>query len=115
MLTPLHIVPEWFFLRHYYAMLKAVPIKMDSLSDLLPSLSYFKRSCHSIYIYGHPEGLMVLPVLLVSFTSSFIWIGGQIPVDSLLSDGRILTIHYYLLIFWRLLIQRVKKTMNRSQ
>ena len=31
---------------------------------------------------------------------SFIWIGGQLPVDNFLSYGRILTLHYYLLIFW---------------
>ena len=31
---------------------------------------------------------------------SFIWIGGQFPVDNFLSYGRILTLHYYLLIFW---------------
>ena len=31
---------------------------------------------------------------------SFIWIGGQFPVDNFLSYRRILTLHYCLLIFW---------------
>ena len=32
------------------------------------------------------------------FFFSFIWIGGQFPVDNFLSYGRILTLHYYYLL-----------------
>merc|ERR1712046_423217 len=72
-LTPLHIVPEWYFLCQY-AMLKAVPNKNAGFIILLTSIFAF--------------------FFFVSFLS-FLWIGAQFPQEKFLSYARILTLHYY--------------------
>merc|ERR1712062_909325 len=71
--TPLHIVPEWYFLCQY-AMLKAVPNKCSGFIILLTSV-------------------FVL-FFFLSFLS-FLWIGAQFPGEKFHSDGRILTLYYY--------------------
>ena len=105
LLTPLHIVPEWYFLCQY-AMLKAVPNKNAGFIILFTSifiLFYFMRSLSMSFYFiiktsNRFNGFYLCFWFLSLF--SFIWIGGQFPVDNFLSYGRILTLHYYLLIFW---------------
>lgn len=101
LLTPLHIVPEWYFLCQY-AMLKAVPNKNAGFIILFTSifiLFYFMRSLSmSFYFIIFTSSRFNLCFWFLSLFS-FIWIGGQFPVDNFLSYGRILTLHYYLLIF----------------
>lgn len=108
LLTPLHIVPEWYFLCQY-AMLKAVPNKNAGFIILFTSifiLFYFMRSLSMSFYFiiktsNRFNGFYLCFWFLSLF--SFIWIGGQFPVDNFLSYGRILTLHYYLLIFWHIL------------
>ena len=99
--TPLHIVPEWYFLCQY-AMLKAVPNKNAGFIILLTSIFTF-------FWFGEIRNLTTLCLLnnngfSVSFSSfflsllSFLWIGAQFPQEKFLSYGRILTLHYYFLI-----------------
>lgn len=103
LLTPLHIVPEWYFLCQY-AMLKAVPNKNAGFIILFTSifiLFYFMRSLSIsfyfiIFFTNRFNSFYLCFWFLLLF--SFIWIGGQFPVDNFLSYGRILTLHYYYLL-----------------
>merc|ERR1712115_215353 len=99
LLTPLHIVPEWYFLCQY-AMLKAVPNKNAGFIILLTSIFIF-------LLFGEIRNLTTLCLLnnngfsLSSFFSlslSFLWIGSQFPQEKFLSYGRILTLYYYFLL-----------------
>merc|ERR1712048_687587 len=99
--SPLHIVPEWYFLCQY-AMLKAVPNKNAGFIILLTSIFTF-------FLLGEIRNLTTLSLLpLVNncfslsffFQSllSFLWIGAQFPQVKFLSYARILTLHYYFLL-----------------
>merc|ERR1711977_234010 len=101
LLTPLHIVPEWYFLCQY-AMLKAVPNKNAGFIILLTSILI-------LFLLGEVRNLTTLSLLpLVNncfslsffFQSflSFLWIGAQFPQVKFLSYARILTLYYYFLL-----------------
>ena len=81
-LTPLHIVPEWYFLCQY-AMLKAVPNKNAGFIILLTSIFTF-------FYFGEIRNLTTFTRLMdynngfsLSFFFnlflSFLWIGAQFP------------------------------------
>merc|ERR1712224_944440 len=103
LLTPLHIVPEWYFLCQY-AMLKAVPNKNSGFIILFTSilvLLYFMRSVSLSYYFivftsSRFNGLYLWFWFLCFL--SFVWIGGQFPEDNFLSYARILTLYYYFLL-----------------
>ena len=111
LLTPLHIVPEWYFLCQY-AMLKAVPNKNAGFIVLLTSifvLFYFMRSLSIsfyfiVWVTSRFNSFFVILWFLVFI--SLIWIGGQFPVDNFLSYGRILTLYYYYFLICILLSGR---------
>ena len=101
LLTPLHIVPEWYFLCQY-AMLKAVPNKNAGFIILLTSIFTF-------FFFGEIRNLTTFTRLMdynngFSISSfflsllSFLWIGAQFPQEKFLSYGRILTLDYYFLL-----------------
>merc|ERR1712037_897963 len=99
LLTPLHIVPEWYFLCQY-ALLKAVPNKNAGFIILLTSIFI-------LFFFGEIRNLTTLCLLnnnsfsLTSFFLSFLsflWIGAQFPQEKFLSYARILTLHYYFLL-----------------
>merc|ERR1711933_650238 len=99
LLTPLHIVPEWYFLCQY-AILKAVPNKNAGFIILLTSILL-------LFIFGEIRNLTTLCLLnnnsfsLSSFfysSLSFLWIGAQFPQEKFLSYARILTLYYYFLL-----------------
>merc|ERR1712110_368438 len=107
LLTPLHIVPEWYFLCQY-AMLKAVPNKNAGFIILLTSIFTF-------FFFGEIRLIAAFTrlmdynnsfsfSLLFSIFLSFLWIGAQFPQEKFLSYGRILTLHYYFLLMCILLI-----------
>merc|ERR1712091_368151 len=100
-LTPLHIVPEWYFLCQY-AMLKAVPNKNAGFIILLTSIFTF-------FYFGEIRNLTTFTRLMdcnngFSLSSfflsllSFLWIGAQFPQEKFLSYGRILTLDFYFLL-----------------
>merc|ERR1712137_825356 len=105
LLTPLHIVPEWYFLCQY-AMLKAVPNKNAGFIILFTSilvLLYFMRTVSLTYYFTifssqfcRFNGLY-LWFWFLSFLL-FVWIGGQFPEDNFLSYARMLTFYYYFLL-----------------
>merc|ERR1712194_404469 len=101
LLTPLHIVPEWYFLCQY-AMLKAVPNKNAGFIVLLTSI-------FTLFFFGEIRNLTTFCLLNNnSFSLSksyffllvltFLWIGAQFPQEKFLSYARILTLYYYFLL-----------------
>merc|ERR1719497_54032 len=101
LLTPLHIVPEWYFLCQY-AILKAVPNKNAGFIVLLTSIL-------TLFFFGEVRNLTTFIRLMdcnngfsVSFFFlsflSFLWIGAQFPQEKFLSYARILTLYYYFLL-----------------
>merc|ERR1712193_491370 len=101
LLTPLHIVPEWYFLSQY-AMLKAVPNKNAGFIILLTSI-------FTLFLFGEIRNLTTFIRLMdcnngfsiififLSFIS-FLWIGAQFPQEKFLSYARILTLDFYFLL-----------------
>merc|ERR1711886_16946 len=106
LLTPLHIVPEWYFLCQY-AMLKAVPNKNAGFIVLLTSILI-------LFFFGEIRNLTTFTRLIdcnngfsissffLSFLSS-LWIGAQFPQEKFLSYARILTLDFYFLLMCILL------------
>merc|ERR1712063_165405 len=96
LLTPAHIVPEWYFLCQY-AMLKAVPNKNAGLIILLTSKFILTLYGEIINISSF-TGLMgcnngfSLSCFFLSFLS-FLWIGTQFPQEKFISYARILTLY----------------------
>jgi len=114
--TPLHIVPEWYFLS-FYAMLKSLPSRSAGLALLVSSiLILFLFSKKDI------EGNTTSSVLSNSsasmFSASFLWtfwclliIGAQLPQDLFIMHGRI----FVCLFFWfALLLLLPSKSKNQS-
>merc|ERR1739838_986609 len=112
LLTPLHIVPEWYFLCQY-AMLKAVPNKNAGFIVLLTSIFTF-------FFFGEIRNLTTFCLLNNnSFSLSksyffllvltFLWIGAQFPQEKFLSYARILTLYYYFLLMCILFSKKKKK------
>merc|ERR1712050_151567 len=87
-LTPLHIVPEWYFLCQY-SILKAVPNKNGGFAMLIASVT-------CLFYFGEVRNLTTftrlnnngfsLSFFFLSFLS-FLWIGAQFPQDNFLSYG----------------------------
>merc|ERR1711966_547464 len=97
LLTPLHIVPEWYFLCQY-AMLKAVPNKNAGFIVLLTSI-------FALFFFGEIRLIGAFVRLmdcnngfLLCVFLSFLWIGAQFPQEKFLSYARILTLYYYFLL-----------------
>merc|ERR1712032_1344896 len=115
LLTPLHIVPEWYFLCQY-AMLKAVPNKNAGFIVLLTSI-------FALFFFGEIRNLTTFCLLNNnSFSLSFfflsflifLWIGAQFPQEKFLSYGRILTLYYYFLLMCILFTKKKKKKKKKK-
>merc|ERR1712226_1329609 len=112
LLTPLHIVPEWYFLCQY-AMLKAVPNKNAGFIILLTSIL-------TLFFFGEIRNLTTFTRLIdcnngfsisfffLSFLSS-LWIGARFPQEKFLSYARILTLDFYFLLMCILFSKKKKK------
>merc|ERR1712151_415937 len=117
LLTPLHIVPEWYFLCQY-AILKAVPNKNAGFIILLTSILI-------LFLIGEIRNLTTFTRLMdcnngfspsfffLSFLS-FLWIGAQFPQEKFLSYARILTLYYYFFFFFFLKKKKKKKKKKKS-
>merc|ERR1711976_427851 len=116
-LTPLHIVPEWYFLCQY-AMLKAVPNKNAGFIILLTSIL-------ALVLFGEIRNLTTFtrlmdcnngfsPSFLFFVFISFLWLGAQFPQEKFLSYGRILTLYYYFLFMCILLSKKKKKKKKKK-
>merc|ERR1712228_571918 len=97
LVTPLHIVSEWYFLE-FYAILKAVPNKITGFMILFSSIL-------CVFIFGEVKSLSRL-VLSPSIHSSasvsliflvgfyFLWIGAQLPQEIFISLSMSLFLAY---------------------
>ena len=100
MVTPTHIVPEWYFLP-YYAILKSIPSKIGgaiamglSMACLfiLPSLDFSKRSwVNAKFLWDFVFASIILDVMLLG------WLGGKIPSAVFVILNQFLTFYYF---FW---------------
>merc|ERR1711976_894357 len=116
LLTPLHIVPEWYFLCQY-AMLKAVPNKNAGFIILLTSIFTFflfpeiRNLTTFTRLMDYNNGFSISSFFLSSL--SFLWIGAQFPQEKFLSYARILTLDFYFLIMC--ILFSINKNLIRSQ
>merc|ERR1712083_191840 len=117
LLTPLHIVPEWYFLCQY-AMLKAVPNKNAGFIILLTSILIFFffpeiRNLTTFTRLMDCNNGFSISFFFLSFLS-FLWIGAQFPQEKFLSYARILTLYYYFLLFFFFFKKKKKKKKKKS-
>merc|ERR1711934_891200 len=117
LVTPLHIVPEWYFLCQY-AMLKAVPNKNAGFIILLTSIFI-------LFLFGENRNLTTFTRLMdynngfsissffLSFLS-FLWIGAQFPQEKFLSYARILTLDFFFFFFFFFFKKKKKKKKKKS-
>ena len=93
LVTPLHIVPEWYFLGSY-AVLKAIPSKVEGFI-------IFSTSVLILLLAGEGKTISTLSAMITRdlFCTHFflllkygLWIGAQLPQDIFLSYGRVLNI-----------------------
>lgn len=96
LITPLHIVPEWYFLS-FYAVLKAIPNKNVGFIIFLTSVLILLTlgEIHNLTILSRLTSYIRINSNLFIIYFFFImicelWIGAQLPQDIFLSYGRIL-------------------------
>merc|ERR1712113_1143245 len=98
LLTPLHIVPEWYFLCKYAGfIILLTSILIFFFFPEIRNLTTFTRlvDCNN----GFSISFFFLSFL------SFLWIGAQFPQEKFLSYARILTLYYYFLLM-RILLSK---------
>ena len=94
LVTPLHIVPEWYFLE-FYGILKVIPNKNAGFIIMFSFIFIWN-------IYGEPynpnqlikcssftEKYFIIYIYILGFC--FLWIGVQLPQEKFISYGRILS------------------------
>merc|ERR1712072_968723 len=97
LVTPFHIVPEWYFLS-FYALLKTIPHKLSGFLLLLFSILLFFM-CDS---FGFVNNIFNTGITIYFlFWICFMWIGAEIPKVSFICLCR-----FY--ICWYLLIKKKK-------
>jgi ubiquinol-cytochrome c reductase cytochrome b/c1 subunit len=115
LVTPAHIVPEWYFLP-FYAILRSTVY--DSLFTPLVVFSYLgitEKLMGVIAMFGSIAVLLVLPWLDTSRVRSatfrpiykwlfwllvidavvLTWVGGQVPTESVVLIGQLATLYYF--------------------
>jgi ubiquinol-cytochrome c reductase cytochrome b subunit len=99
LVTPTHIVPEWYFLP-FYAVLRSIPNKSMGIIGMAASIAVFFT-----LPYTHISQVRALHLtthfryLFWCFTFvwlGLIWIGSQPAVEPYITIGRVLTILYFL-------------------
>lgn len=105
--TPLQIVPEWYFLA-YYAILKVIPSKTGGLlvfvgSILLLLLLAEIRSFSSLILlrqqFSSRNSATSWSILYIYSFLSLIVVGAQLPQEVFISYGRFFTVIYLLCTF----------------
>ena len=99
MVTPAHIVPEWYFLP-FYAILRAVPDKLGgvllmfgavAVLFIVPWLDTSRvRSAKFRPIYRQFFWLLLIDCIVLG------WVGGNPPEGAFIVIGRIATVYYFL-------------------
>jgi len=104
MVTPAHIVPEWYFLP-YYAILRSVPHKLGGVIAMFGALLVlfllpFLNTSHIRSSAFRPIHRKLFWLLFVDWILLG-WIGGNLPESPYTEIGQILTLFYfaYVLLF----------------
>ncbi|CAD2114654.1 cytochrome b (mitochondrion) [Plasmodium vinckei] len=100
--TPLQIVPEWYFLP-FYAMLKTIPSKNAGLVIVVASLQLLfllaeQRNLTTIIQFKMVFSAREYSVPIIWFMCSFyalLWIGCQLPQDIFILYGRLFIILFF--------------------
>ena len=94
LVTPFHIVPEWYFLS-FYAKLKTIPDKNSGISILMITILLFFMSDS----FGFVNNIFNTGITIYFFFwICFMWIGAEIPKVSFICLCRFY-IYWYLLIY----------------
>jgi ubiquinol-cytochrome c reductase cytochrome b subunit len=118
-LTPLHILPEWYFLS-FYAIIKSIPNKFSGFIILFYSFLFYSLFLEvtkgiffiSLFIfYLYFDISFIFLFLFFSFYSLF-WIGAMLPQVLFIFYGRIFIIYY--LLFTLVLLDISKKKKGRG-
>lgn len=99
LVTPPHIVPEWYFLP-FYAILRAVPDKLFGVLAMLASILvlFFLP----FYVNNEVRSMRFRPIshflfwLIVVDALLLGWIGGKPAAEPYITVGRILAVYYFL-------------------
>ena len=124
LITPLHIVPEWYFL-HLYIVLKSIPHKTSGLS-------LFTCNFLILYLLGEVKNISTITRLtsynwissnlficyFISITMCILFIGSQLPQNLFLSYGRVCNVFNFIFVWsnlWfpyhpHILIPEIKST-----
>jgi len=96
LVTPLHIVPEWYFLP-LFDMLKVIPDKLTGLVVVLCSVSVF---CVLVFHhYGNEVSRLSVTGIMLSVLL-LLMIGGQMSTPLYVTYGRLLVMVYWYCISW---------------
>ena len=109
LVTPAHIVPEWYFLP-FYAILRSIPNKLDGVVMMFASLLILfllpygkinlKKASKYNIIYQFLFWLFIIDVLLL------MWLGAKPPESPYINMGKISTF-YYMFYFLVILLNNV--------
>jgi len=112
LITPTHIVPEWYFLP-FYAILRSIPDKNIGIICMGLSIAIFfvlpylhmgnTRAMHLKTIY--PYLFWIFQTIWIGL----IWIGGQPAIEPYITYGQILTICYF---SWFLIVLPICSKMS---
>jgi ubiquinol-cytochrome c reductase cytochrome b subunit len=99
MVTPTHIVPEWYFLP-FYAILRSIPDKLGGvvamagailILALLPFIHISQiRSSYFRFIFQKFYWLLVVDCFILT------WLGGQVPEEPYITISQIATLYYFI-------------------
>jgi quinol-cytochrome oxidoreductase complex cytochrome b subunit len=101
MVTPAHIVPEWYFLP-FYAILRSIPNKLGGVVAMLFAiLGWFFLPLFTPF-YKSPKFKYFFSIILWFFLGNFIILGwiGQQPVElPFTTIGAVSTFIYFFILF----------------
>ncbi len=98
LVTPAHIVPEWYFLP-FYAILRAVPDKLGGVVAMFSSiliwfaLPWLDTSKVRSMRY-RPVARQCFILLVIAF-GVLMWVGGAVAEEPYITIGRVATIYYF--------------------
>lgn len=103
LVTPTHIVPEWYFLP-FYAILRAIPDKLGGVIAMLFSILVFFLIpfIGSFFRIKSTRFLFLNKFLFYSFISTFLflmWIGGNPAEAPFVFAGKVASVCYFLILF----------------
>jgi len=104
LVTPTHIVPEWYFLP-LYAILRSVPDKLMGIIALvfafigLFSLPFIFGMLNIIRSFFYKPYMKVIVLIFVVNSFFLGWIGGMPVVEPYFTIGQFVTVIFFLLLF----------------